>query len=111
MQHRRMHDDVVGADPCACLARSITTSMFWSEQDMMVPLGRRALDRDLEDALALRERHREELALLAADEQPVDPEIADPMAQVRRKPASSIARSGVNGISAAAQMPFKCARA
>ena len=28
-----------------------------------------------------------------------------------RKPASSIARSGVNGVRAAAQMPFICSRA
>ncbi len=65
-------------------ASSITMSRFWSEPDRIVcALGRpRLLDRDLECALALVERHREELALLAGDEQAVDREIVDPMADV-----------------------------
>ena len=57
-------------------------SMFWSEHDMMVPVAADLVDRDLERALALGDRHREELALLAADEHAVDAEIVDPVAQV-----------------------------
>src|SRR5262245_27555334 len=40
------------------------------------------LDRYVEAALALGDRHGEELALLAADENAVDAEIVDPVAQV-----------------------------
>ena len=70
------------------------------------------VDRDLERALALRDRHREELALLAGDEHAVDAEIVDPVPQVAAE-ALLVDRQvlGMNGISAAAQMPFMCSRA
>ena len=42
----------------------------------------RFINRDLEGALALGQRHREELALLAADEQAVDAELAGPVPDI-----------------------------
>ncbi len=40
---------------------------------------------DFDETLALGERHREKLALFAADENPVDAEFVDPVAQVSPK--------------------------
>ena len=60
--------------------------MFWSEQEAITPgLFANLVDRDLDQALALGDRHREELALLAADEHSVDAELVDPMAQIPAK--------------------------
>ena len=57
--------------------------MFWSEQDRTVcGLAGGFLDGDFERALALRERHGEELALLAGDEQASDPKVVDPVTHV-----------------------------
>ena len=60
----------------------MTVSMFWSEHDMIVrapPISSTAISNG---TLALGERHREELALLAGDEHAVDAEIVDPVPQV-----------------------------
>ena len=106
MQHRRVHDDVVGADRLRVPGEI--------EDHVEVLVGARQdgapaaqlLDRDVERALALGHRHREELALLAADEHAVDAEIVDPVAQVPAQAGLVDRRSGVNGVSAAAQMPL-----
>jgi hypothetical protein len=58
-------------------------------------------DRNLEVALPFGETHREELALLAGDEQAL---------YIDRRPASFSERSSLNGFSAAAQMPRICSR-
>ena len=88
--------------------------MFWSEHDRIVRLAAaaaRLLDGDLEGALALGDRHREELALLAGDEQAVDGQIVDPVADVAAQPGLVDGESpGVNGVAAAAQMPRMCWR-
>ena len=85
VQNRRMHDDIVGAH------RLRMAGQGDHRLHVLVGAGHdRArggisgrVDRDLEHALALFHRHREKLALLAGDEEAVDCEVFDPMADVR----------------------------
>ena len=63
--------------PCPCSGPS---------RSMMSCLSPSLFDRDLKRALSFGDRHREELALLAGDEQAVDAQIVDPVAQIAAEP-------------------------
>src|SRR5262249_27998517 len=80
--HGRMHHDVVGADRLRVPGEIDDGAeiLIRARQDRAMPA--QPLDRSVEAWLALGDRHGEELALLAADENAVDAEIVDPVAQV-----------------------------
>src|SRR5262250_2703180 len=81
MQHGRMHHDVVGADRLRVPGEidDGVEILIRARQDRA--MAAQLFDRYVEAALALGDRHGEELALLAADENAVDAEIVDPVAQ------------------------------
>src|SRR5262245_45248251 len=77
-----MHHDVVGADRLRIAGEldHRVEALVGARQDGAVAAN--LIDRDLERALALGKRHREELALLAAYEHTINAEVVDPMAEV-----------------------------
>ncbi len=82
-QHRSMHHNVVGADPLGVLRQldhHVDVLVRARHHGAGAPLAGR--DRDLQATLAFLDRHREELALLAGDEQAVDAEFLRPMRDV-----------------------------
>ena len=86
MQDRRVYDDVVGADLLGMAGEvyhHVHVLIGAGHDGLATP--RRGLDRELEAPLALLQRHREELALLAGDEQPVDLQVVEPVADVLAK--------------------------
>ncbi len=83
VQHRRVHHDIGRADRLGVLGKldhriHVLVGAGGDDAGAAADL----VDHDLERALALGNRHREELALLAGDEHAVDAEIVDPMPQV-----------------------------
>ena len=111
MQNRRMHHDVIGADRLGMFGKidHHVHVLVGAGHDGLEAVLLRGLDRDLEGALALRHRHREELALLAGDEHAVDAEIVLPMIEIAgESPSRRSCKSCVNGVSAAAHTPFMC---
>ncbi len=97
VQHRRVHHDEVGADRHGVppeLDHHVHV-LVRARHDGAGPPAQR-LHRDLEQPLALRHRHRKELALLAGDEHAVDAELAGPVPQVARgtRPRRATGRTG-----------------
>ena len=83
MQHRRVHHDIGRADRLGVLGKldhhvHVLVGAGGDDARRLADL----VDHDLHRALALGDRHREELALLAGDEHAVDAEIVDPVPQV-----------------------------
>ncbi|MCX6502836.1 MAG: hypothetical protein NT132_10635, partial [Microbacterium sp.] len=83
-----MHDNEVGAD-CLGIARQFDDGvhvLVRAGQDRACT-GADLIDGDVEGPLALIQRHREELALLAVDEEPADFETVNPVADVAAEAA------------------------
>ena len=87
VQHRRVHDDIGRADRLGMLGElDHHIHVLVGAGGDHAGLGADLVDHDLHRALALGNRHREELALLAGDENAVDAELVDPMPQVPAEP-------------------------
>lgn len=81
-----MHDDIVGTDLLGVL-RQVDHDihvLVGAGHDRLGP-ARAGIHRQFEAALALLQRHGEELALLAGYEEAVDAEIVDPVVDVAAK--------------------------
>ena len=83
VQHRRVHHDIGRADRLRMLGKldhrvHVLVGAGGDDARGLADL----IDHDLHRALALGNRHREELALLAGDEHAVDAEIVHPVPQV-----------------------------
>jgi hypothetical protein len=100
----------------ACRASSTTVSMFWSEQDRMVPLRWPSAAVSSTAISKLRLRSATDIEknspCLPEMNRPPMPRSPIQWRRLRRRPASSSARSsGRNGVGAAAQTPRRCSRA
>ena len=94
-QHRRMHDDVVGA-AILCVQRQLENriEVLVRHRHDDTGLAAALVHGNFEVALAFVETHGEELSLLARDEQPLDVEVVNPVPDIRAQ-ASFVQRQVV----------------
>jgi hypothetical protein len=81
-----MHHDVVGTDVLGMFRKfDYNVHVLVRARHDRAGSPCRGVDGQLEGAFALRQRHREELALFPGDEDTVDTKILDPMSKVALK--------------------------